>query len=138
MLKVLSNLRFDILPLSERSLTLLGNGEVDLVLAGYSFDVGVLPSTCLLRDKFVCVACLEMGPNDLVLLPQDFSEREHVVVQYFDNQMTFEDEDALRKEGVIRYGRITTWSHTQVASLVCGTPMLATVSARIAYDFAER
>ena len=83
---------------------------MDLVLAGQSFDVGVPPSTCLLEDKFVCIACLEMGPTDLVLLPQDFSEREHVVVQYFDKQMTFEDEDALRKEGVIRNRRITTWS----------------------------
>ena len=59
------------------------------------------------------------------------------MVRYFDKQMTFEDEDALRKKGIIRNRRITTWSHTHVASLVCGTPMLATVPARIAYNFAE-
>ena len=138
MRKVSPNLRFDILPLSERSPTLLENGEVDLVLAGQSFDIGVPPNTSLLEDKFVCIACLEMGPTELDLLPQEFSKREHVVVRYFDKQMTFEDEDALRKKGIIRNRRITTWSHTHVASLVSGTPMLATVPARIAYNFAER
>jgi DNA-binding transcriptional LysR family regulator len=79
-----------------------------------------------------------MGPSGGKLLPQEFANSEHVVVRYFDQQMTFEDEDALRKAGVVRTRRITTWSHTQVASLVCGTPMLATVPARIAYDFAKR
>ena len=135
---VFRNVRLDVLPLSERSPRLLASGEVDLVLSGQSFDIGVPPSTCVLEDQYVCIACSKMGPSGGKLLPQEFANSEHVVVRYFDQQMTFEDEDALRKAGVVRTRRITTWSHTQVASLVCGTPMLATVPARIAYDFAKR
>ena len=135
---VFRNVRLDVLPLSERSPRLLASGEVDLVLSGQSFDIGVTPSTCVLEDQYVCIACSKMGPSGGKLLPQEFANSEHVVVRYFDKQMTFEDEDALRKAGVVRTRRITTWSHTQVASLVCGTPMLATVPARIAYDFAKR
>lgn len=135
---VFRNVRLDVLPLSERSPRLLASGEVDLVLSGQSFDIGVTPSTCVLEDQYVCIACSKMGPSGGKLLPQEFANSEHVVVRYFDQQMTFEDEDALRKAGVVRTWRITTWSHTQVASLVCGTPMLATVPARIAYDLAKR
>ena len=135
---VFRNVRLDVLPLSERSPRLLASGEVDLVLSGQSFDIGVTPSTCVLEDQYVCIACSKMGPSGGKLLPQEFANSDHVVVRYFDQQMTFEDEDALRKAGVVRTRRITTWSHTQVASLVCGTPMLATVPARIAYDFAKR
>ena len=135
---VFRNVRLDVLPLSERSPRLLASGEVDLVLSGQSFDIGVTLSTCVLEDQYVCIACSKMGPSGGKLLPQEFANSEHVVVRYFDQQMTFEDEDALRKAGVVRTRRITTWSHTQVASLVCGTPMLATVPARIAYDFAKR
>jgi len=135
---IFRNVRLDILPLSERSPRLLASGEVDLVLSGQSFDIGVPPSTCVLEDKYVCIACSKMGPVGDKLLPQEFANSEHVVVRYFDQQMTFEDEDALRKAGVVRTRRITTWSHTQVASLVCGTRMLATVPARIAYDFSKR
>ena len=135
---VFPNVRLEILPLSERSPRLLANGEVDLVLSGQSFDIGVPPSTCLLEDQFVCIACSEMGPPGKDLLPQEFACSEHVVVRYFDQQMTFEDEDALRKAGVVRTRRVTTWSHTHVASLVCGTSMLATIPARIAHDFATR
>ena len=135
---VFRNVRLDVLPLSERSPRLLASGEVDLVLSGQSFDIGVTPSTCVLEDQYVCIACSKMGPSGGKLLPQEFANSEHVVVRYFDQQMTFEDEDALRKAGVVRTRRITTWSHTQVASLVCGTLMLATVPARIAYDFAKR
>ena len=62
MLNVLLNLRFDILSLSERSLRLLENSEVDLVLAGQFFDVGVLPSTCLLEDRFFYSLSRD-GPN---------------------------------------------------------------------------
>lgn len=132
------NLRFDILPLSEGSPRLLSNGEVDLVLAGQSFDIGVPPSTCLLEDKFVSIACLKAASDIKKLSTKEFSDREHVVVRYFDHQMTFEDEDSLRKSGVSRDRRITTWSHTHVASLVCGTSMLGTVPARIAYDLIKR
>ena len=135
---IFRNVRLDILPLSERSPRLLASGEVDLVLSGQSFDIGVPPSTCVLEDKYVCIACSKMGPVGDKLLPQEFANSEHVVVRYFDQQMTFEDEDALRKAGVVRTRRITTWSHTQGASLVCGTRMLATVPARIAYDFGKR
>ena len=135
---IFRNVRLDILPLSERSPRLLASGEVDLVLSGQSFDIGVPPSTCVLEDKYVCIACSKMGPVGDKLLPQEFANSKHVVVRYFDQQMTFEDEDALRKAGVVRTRRITTWSHTQVASLVCGTRMLATVPARIAYDFGKR
>jgi DNA-binding transcriptional LysR family regulator len=135
---VFPNVRLEILPLSERSPRLLANGEVDLVLSGQSFDIGVPSNTCLLEDQFVCIACSKMGPPGKNLLPREFAYSEHVVVRYFDQQMTFEDEDALRKAGVVRTRRITTWSHTHVASLVCGTSMLATVPARIADDFSRR
>ena len=135
---VFPSVRLEILPLSERSPRLLENGEVDLVLSGQSFDIGMPPSTCLLEDQYVCIACSEMGPTGRKLSSQEFACAEHVVVRYFDQQMTFEDEDALRKVGVIRTRRITTWSHAHVASLVCGTSMLATVPARIAHDLAKR
>ena len=136
--EIFPNLRLDVLPLSERSPRLLANGEVDLVLAGQSFDVGMPPRDCLLEDQFVCIACPETGPVGDIVTPHEFAQSEHVVVRYFDHQMTFEDEDAIRKSGVTRIRRITTWSHTQVAALVRGTPMLATIPARIAHDFAKR
>ena len=136
--EIFPNLRLDVLPLSERSPRLLANGEVDLVLAGQSFDVGMPPRDCLFEDQFVCIACPEAGPVGDIMTPQEFAQSEHVVVRYFDHQMTFEDEDAIRKSGVTRIRRITTWSHTHVAALVRGTPMLATIPARIAHDFAKR
>ena len=43
-----------------------------------------------------------MGPLGKDLLPQEYVYSEHVVVWYFDQQMTFEDEDALRKAGDVR------------------------------------
>ena len=132
------NLRLDILPLSERAPQLLANGEVDLVLAGQSLDVGVPPNDCLYEDQFVCIACQKMGPAGNVLSPQNFTKRDHVVVRYFEHQMTFEDEDTIRKAGATRTRRIATWSHTHVAVLISETPMLATIPARLAQDFAER
>jgi LysR family nod box-dependent transcriptional activator len=136
--EVFPNLRLDVLPLSERSPRLLANGEVDLVLAGQSLDVGMPPRDCLFEDRFVCIACRETGPVGDVLTPFEFAKSDHVVVRYFNHQMTFEDEDAIRKAGLTRIRRITTWSHSHVAALVCGTPMLATVPARIAHNFSKR
>ena len=108
------------------------------MLAGQSFDVGMPPRDCLFEDQFVCIACRETGPVGNVLTPFEFAQSQHVVVRYFDHQMTFEDEDAIRKSGLPRIRRITTWSHTHVAALICKTPMLATVPARIAHDFSKR
>ncbi|MDG2405489.1 MAG: hypothetical protein P8M25_11195 [Paracoccaceae bacterium] len=49
-----------------------------------------------------------MGPVGDVLSPQDFTERDHAVVRYFEHQITFEDEDAIRKAGAIRSCLIAT------------------------------
>ena len=111
---------------------------MDLVLAGQSFDVGVPPSTCLLEDKFVCIACLEMSPTDLVLLPKIFLSGNmwwsniSISRRPLKMKMLFEKKALYATVGPLLGPTL------MLASLVCGTPMLATVPARIAYDFAER
>ena len=58
----------------------------------------------------------ENGPVGDVLSLQDFTERGHLVVWYFEHQMTFEGESAIRKAGAsdhagLQLGRILTWQH---------------------------
>lgn len=131
-------LRFDILPLTERSARLLTNGEVDLLFAGQALDIGVPPNTCLLEDEFVCLTCNEHTPDAGHLTQEDFLTRNHVVVRYFDHQLAFEDEDALRKSGLKRPRHITVWSYAMVPQMICGTPMIASVPRRLARNMAQR
>lgn len=137
-LAVWPKLRFDILPLTERSARLLSGGEIDLLLAGQALDVGVPPNKCLLEDQFVCLTCRDHAPEGDHISQDEYLERVHVVVRYFDHQLAFEDEDALRKAGLKRARRITVWSYSMVPSLICDTPMIATVPLRIAEQVAQR
>ncbi|WP_299917183.1 LysR family transcriptional regulator [uncultured Roseobacter sp.] len=131
-------LRFDILPLSERSAQLLSAGEIDLMFAGQVLDVGVPPNTSLFEDHFVCLACSEAFAATEQMSQAEYLAQTHVVVRYFDHQLAFEDEDALRKAGLRRARHISVWSHSMVPSLVCGTSMIATVPSRIAHQIAQR
>lgn len=131
-------LRFDILPLTERSARLLASGEIDLLFAGQAMDIGVPPNKCLLEDAFVCLACETHGPETAHLSEAEYLARKHVVVRYFDHQLTFEDEDALRKSGLKRDRQITVWSHAMVPAMICGTPLLATIPGRLAEQMVRR
>ncbi|GFE48908.1 nodulation protein D 1 [Roseobacter cerasinus] len=131
-------LRFDLLPLSEDSGKLLRNGEVDLLLAGQSLDVGMPPKAELFSEGFVCLSCAERGPPQGQLTRQAFLERRHVVVKYIQHQMTHDDEEVLRREGLIRKRQITVWSYSLVPYVLCGTEMIATLPERAAHQISRR
>lgn len=131
-------MRFDLLPLSESSGKLLQNGEVDLVLAGQSLDIGMPPKVEAFSETFVCLSCAEYGPKTEDLTQQEFLERDHVVVKYIKDQMTHDDEEVLRREGHSRKRRITVWSYSLVPYVICNTDMIATVPARSASQIAQR
>ncbi|MEM9355864.1 MAG: LysR family transcriptional regulator [Pseudomonadota bacterium] len=132
------NLRFDILPLTSFSPSLLEAGEIDLLIAGQALDVGREPNEHLFDDDFSCLVCRTENGRLKTLSRSDYIERRHVVVRYFEHQMAFEDEDVLRISGVQRKRHITVWSYSLVPQLICGTTMVATIPSRIAHRLAER
>ncbi len=136
--KHMPNLRFDVLPLTTQSAPALKAGEVDLLFAGQPFDAGRPPNEELCEDKYVCLASSEFAPEGGDLSRSDYLARRHVVVRYFEHQMTFEDEEALRRAGLNRPSHVAVWSHSLVPQLICGTPMIATAASRVATQIAER
>lgn len=131
-------LKFDILPLSTASAQLLNRGEADLLFAGDTLDVGVAPSEVLFEDDFVCVLCKETNPTTKRLSKDDYMSRQHVVVRYFEHQMPFVDEEALRRAGLNRQRDVAVWSFSLVPHLICGTDMIATVASLIAQGMERR
>lgn len=132
------NLRFDVLPLTSQSAQSLNAGEIDLLFAGQAFDAGRPPNEKLFEDKFVCLASPEYAPPDGVLTPSEYIARRHVVVRYFEYQMTFGDEEALRHAGLNRMRQVAVWSHSLVPQLICGTPMIGTAASRAVVQIADR
>jgi LysR family transcriptional regulator, nod-box dependent transcriptional activator len=126
------NLRFDVLPLSTDSARLLALGEIDLLCAGQSLDVGQPPNECIFEDQFTCLACTQIGPPGASITLEDYLSSRHVVLRYFEHQLTFEDEEAVRRMGLKRQRQIAVWSASMVPQLITGTPMIATVAERIA------
>lgn len=137
-IRELPGLQFDVLPLTGSSGKLLQNGEVDLLLAGQSLDVGMPPKAKAFSDTFVCLSCAKHGPQAGQLTQQEYLARDHVVVKYIKHQMTHDDEEVLRREGHSRKKQITVWSYALVPYLVCGTDMIATVPERSARQVAQR
>ncbi|MEM9140203.1 MAG: LysR family transcriptional regulator [Pseudomonadota bacterium] len=136
--QVMPGLRFDVLPLSAASPQLLASGEIDLLFAGEAFDVGRTPNIGLFEDEFVCLTCINGDPETTSLSRQAFMDRQHVVVRYFENQMRFYDEIALRREGLKRAHTVSVWSYVSVPHLIQGTKLVATVTARMAERICER
>ena len=131
-------LRFDILPLSTTSAQFLRSGEVDLLFAGETLDIGVAPNETLFEDRFVCVLCKDSNPKAKRLSVDDYMSRQHVVVRYFEHQMSFVDEDVLRRAGLNRQRHVAVWSFSLVPHLICGTTMIATVASLIAKGMQRR
>jgi len=96
------NVRLDILPLTPRVSVMLDAGEVDLVLSGQSLNVGRTPNERLFEDQFMCLTCNKHAPQKGHLSQKEFTQRRHVVVRYFENQMAFEDEEILRRSTIQR------------------------------------
>ena len=136
--QAMPNLRFEVLPLTTASTTLLENGEIDLLLAGQALKTGQSPNVCVSEDEFVCLSCSRHKPRGKRLSRSEYGRRRHVVVRYFEHQMAFEDEEVLRKVGFRRQPHLTVWSYSLVPQLICGTPMISTVPRRIAEQLAER
>ncbi|MGI9364544.1 MAG: LysR family transcriptional regulator [Rhizobiaceae bacterium] len=136
--KEIEGLRFDLLSLTENSARLLQNGEVDILFAGQSLDVGVPPNATIFEDKFVCVACSELGPRIGELSQETFPSFELVVVRYFEYQMLFEYEETLRRAGIPRQRQISIWSYSLVPHLVCASQRIAIVPERIAKKAEQR
>lgn len=132
------NVRLDILPLTPRVSVMLDAGEVDLVLSGQALNVGRTPNERLFEDHFTCLTCREHAPESGHLSQEEFTQRRHVVVRYFENQMAFEDEEILRRATIQRERHVSVWSYTLVPELICNTPMIATVMKRIGVKLAER
>ena len=117
---------------------MLDAGEVDLVLSGQALNVGRTPNERLFEDQFMCLTCNKHAPQKGHLSQKEFTQRCHVVVRYFENQMAFEDEEILRRSTTQRERHVSVWSYTLVPELICNTPMVATVMKRIAIKLAER
>jgi DNA-binding transcriptional LysR family regulator len=132
------NLRFDVLPLTSISPQSLATGEVDLLVAGQTLNVGQPPNETLYDDRFVCLTCADHAPDGGALTRAEFFARRQIVVRYFEYQLTFEDEEMIRREGMTRPRQIAVWSYSLVPRLIIGTPMVATVLSRVATQFAER
>lgn len=131
-------LRIDLLPLTMASTKLVALGEVDLLFAGQVLDVELPPNRMVFEDRFTCVVCKECGPGGEEMTADQYLSGQHIVLRYFEHQMTFEDEEALRRQGVIRERQISVWSHSLIPPLLCGTDMIATVAERAASDIAGR
>lgn len=132
------NLRFDILPLTATSADGLRVGDVDLLLAGQAFNVAQPPDALVMEDRFVCLACARHGPAGEDITADDYLSRRHVAVRYFEHRMAFEDEEAIRRHGLMRPCHVTVWSYLLAPQLICDTAMLATVTRRIAERLVER
>lgn len=131
-------LRFDILPLTAASEDLLRAGDIDLLLAGQAFRLRQPPNAALFEDRFACLTCAEAGRVEGALDRVLFFARRHIVVRYFEHRMAFEDDEALRRQGLDRQPHLSVWSYAMVPRLLAGTDMIATVTARIADRIAER
>lgn len=131
-------LRFDVLPLTNNSAAALKSGELDIVFAGQVLNVGMPPSELLLEDRFVCVVCSERGISSKRLSTKQYVESDHVVMRYFEHRLAFEDEEALRRQGLTRKQRVAVSSVTQMAPIIVGTKLIGTVPERIATTLIDR
>ncbi len=137
-IKDMPGLHINILPLTDTSPRLLQDGEIDLLIAGQSLNVGAVPHSVLRADRFVCLACADNGPQAEKLTRQEYLDRTHLVVRYFEHQLAFEDEEVLRLAGVKRIHQVSAWSFSMVPYLLSGTPMIATVTNGIAQQLYTR
>jgi len=129
-------LRFDVLPLTSHSALALSAGEIDLLCAGQAMDVGRPPSELLLEDEFACLVCQSHGPRSRRLSPQQYLAHGHVVMRYFEQRMSFEDEEALRRHGLKRAQQIAVWSSSLMPQLIIGTSLVATLPKKAALELA--
>jgi DNA-binding transcriptional LysR family regulator len=131
-------LRFDVLPLTNNSGAALKSGELDIVFAGQVLNVGLPPSELLLEDRFVCVVCKAHGIKAKKISARQYIGSDHVVMRYFEHRLAFEDEEALRRQGLTRRQRVAVSSVNQIAPLIVGTRLIGTVPQRIATTLVER
>ena len=127
-------LRFDLMPLTAVGSAALLRGDVDLLCAGQALEMGLPPNRLLFEDHFVCLACAEHGPAPDMFDKTEYLRRQHIVLRYFEQHLTFEDEEALRREGVDRRQRMAVWSHALIPDLLVGSEMVATVAGRVATE----
>lgn len=137
MAKPMPNLRFDVLPLSNLSASILNNGEIDLLVAGRPLDVGRPANMLVCEDRFVCLVSTDHEPDGGVLDADEFLARRHVVVRYFESQLTFEDEEALRRLGLRRPRQVSVGSMSLVPQMIAGTALIATGAWRISRHFSQ-
>ena len=130
-------LRFDVLPLTTHSALALASGELDLLFAGQALDVGRPPNELLFEDEFACLVCAEHGPKGRQMTAEQYLARRHVVLRYFEQRMSFEDEDAVRRIGGKRVEAAAVWSTAVMPQLIIGTPLVATLAMRAARTLAR-
>lgn len=126
------NVKFELIPISANANRLLALGEIDLLLAGHTYSVGVPPNETLFEDGIACIACQDMGPDEATWSREQYLASKHVVIRYFETSLALDDEDVLRREGLVRDRQVTVWSHSMLPQLLIQTPMIATVSNRVA------
>ena len=56
----------------------------------------------LFEDQFTCLTCRKRLAKSASSSQKEFTQRRHVVVRYFENQMAFEDEEILRRSTMER------------------------------------
>lgn len=61
-----------------------------------------------------------------------------MVMRYFEHRLAFEDEEALRRQGLTHRQRVAVSSVSQIAPIIVGTALIGTVPERIATTLVER
>ena len=131
-------LRFNLVALADDSGKMLQNGEIDLLLAGQTLDVGIPPKAQVFSDELVCLTCAGCDPTVGELSAEEYAARDHVVVRFSDGHSIYDDEEAVRCAGVSRNWKIKVWSYLLVPELVCGSSLVATVPKRLVPLFVDR
>ncbi|KUJ85256.1 hypothetical protein AVO45_17285 [Ruegeria marisrubri] len=130
--EIMPNVSFELFPITSNSNRLLALGEIDLLLAGHAYNVGVPPNETLFEDGIACLACAENGPAGDTITREEYLSRKHIVIRYFESSLALDDEDVLRREGFMRDRHVTIWSHSVLPQLLIGTQLIATISERVA------
>jgi len=129
------NLRFDLLPVTESSHTDLRRGEIDLLCASQSMEVGT-PGDALFEDRFCCISWNVSEIFSTPLTPERYLSLDHVMVKWGSLRATTEEAMALINERPRRRDCVTAPYFASIPELLIGTDRIATVPTLLALNMA--
>jgi LysR family nod box-dependent transcriptional activator len=130
-------LRFDLLPVTERSSIDLKRGEIDLLCAGQGMVVDA-PGEILFEDTFCCIAWAEADVFAMPLTMDRYLTMDHVTVKWGSLRATTNDAMAIVEEGLTRRESVTASQFASIPELLMGTGKIATVPSLLADNMAKR